>query len=62
MNTHGLINFFIPFFNQIFTEIIVTTCPDCFNLYKNNYSLIEHILQSFDLYALGILNPLGIFM
>ena len=35
---------------------------DCFNPYKDHCNLIEYMLQGFVLFALGNLNPLGIFM
>ena len=40
---------------------VVHMRPDCFNPYRDRCNLIEHILQGFVLFALGNLNPLGIF-
>ena len=36
--------------------------PGCFNPYSDRCNLTEHILVSFELNALGIFNPSGIFI
>ena len=60
---HGHIELFVyPSFNKYSLRRFYRMHPDCFNPYRVRCNLIEHILRGFVLFALGNLNPLGIFI
>ena len=63
MKMHGHIWLFTyPSFRKYSLRQLYHMSPDCFNPYKDYCNLIEYMLQGFVLFALGNLNPLGIFM
>ena len=60
MKMYGHIGLFTyPSFSKYSLRRLYHMRPDCFNLYKNLYSLIEYMLQCF---ASSIWNPSGIFI
>ena len=60
---HGHMRLFTyPSFNKYSLRRLYHMHSDCFNLYKDCCNLIEYMVQGFVLFALGNLNPLGIFM
>ena len=63
IKTHGRIGLFSnPSFKRYSLRRLYHMRPDCFNPYRDLYSLIEYILRDVGLYVLGILYPSGICM
>ena len=63
MNIHGHIGLFTYLsFNKYLLRQLYHMRPDCFNPYEDHCSLIEYILQDFELCTSGTFNPFGIFI